>query len=224
MNQEKIGKFIFECRKENKLTQEQLAERLGVTDKTISRWENGKTMPDISLFEPLCEELKISINELLKGERINDKKSNVKLSAEVLIDYSRYIKGKNKRIILTILFVMSLSPMLLNQYGGLKGVQEISGLINLLNPIGILSVIFYMLGVWLPLKNEVFNKIIGGLGVIGIVISEIYKYLTWYIQNITGEFNIHSSIRMAFPEFYVGLAISIIMIIIYFRIDKIIKE
>ena len=224
MNQEKIGKFIAECRKENKLTQEQLAERLGVSDKSISRWENGKTMPDISLFEPLCEELKISINELLKGERINDKKNIVKLSAEVLIDYSKYIKSKNKRIVLTILFVMSLSPMLLNQYGGLRGVQEISGLINLLNPIGIISVILFMCGVWLPLKNELISKIIGGLGVVGIVISEIYKYFTWYIQNITGEFNVYSSIRMAFPEFYVGLAISVIMVIIYFRIDKIIKE
>lgn len=224
MNQEKIGKFIAECRKEKGITQEQLAEMLGVTDKSISRWENGKTMPDISLFEALCNELNISVNELLKGERIKDKKTTTKLSAEVLIDYSKYIKRKNKRIILTILFIMSLLPMLLNQYGGLKGVQEISGLINLFNPIGILSVILFILGIWLPLKNEMISKILGGIGVIGIVISEIYKYLTWYIQNITGEFNIHNSIEMAFPEFYIGLSISLIMIIIYFNIDKIIKE
>lgn len=224
MDQEKIGKFIFECRKEKGITQEQLAEKLGVTNKSISRWENGKTMPDISLFESLCDELDISINELLSGKRINDKKTSVKLSIAVLIDYSRYIKRKNKRIILTILFIMSLLPMLLNQYGGLKGVQEISGLINLFNPIGIISVILFMFGVWLPLKNDKINKILGGVGVIGIVISEIYKYLTWYIQNITGEFNIYNSIEFAFPEFYIGLGISLIMIIIYFNIDKIIKE
>lgn len=224
MNQEKIGKFIAECRKEKKLTQEQLAEKLGVSNRSISRWENGKTMPDISLFEPLCEELNISINELLKGQRLNDKKPNNKIFTEVLLDYSKYIKNKNKRIILTLLFVTSLLPMLMNQYGGLKGVQEISGLINLINPIGIVSLIFFIMGVWLPLRNDKVSKLIGGIGVIGMVISEIYKYFTWHILTITGEMSIQNSIEFAFPEFYIGLAISLIMVIIYFSIDKIIKE
>lgn len=224
MDQEKIGKFIAECRKEKKLTQEQLADKLGVSNRSISRWENGKTMPDISLFEPLCEELNISINELLKGQRLNDKKPNNKIFTEVLLDYSKYIKNKNKRIILTLLFVTSLLPMLMNQYGGLKGVQEISGLINLINPIGIVSLIFFIMGVWLPLRNDKISKLIGGIGVIGMVISEIYKYFTWHILTITGEMSIQNSIEFAFPKFYIGLAISLIMVIIYFSIDKIIKE
>ena len=224
MDQERIGKFIAECRKEKKLTQEQLAEKLGVSNRSISRWENGKTMPDISLFEPLCEELNISINELLKGQRLNDKKPNNKIFTEVLLDYSKYIKNQNKRIILTLLFVTSLLPMLMNQYGGLKGVQEISGLINLINPIGIVSLIFFIMGVWLPLRNDKVSKLIGGIGVIGMVVSEIYKYFTWHILTITGEMSIQNSIEFAFPEFYIGLAISLIMVIIYFSIDKIIKE
>ncbi len=58
MNQEKIGKFISELRKENNMTQEQLAEKMGVTDKSISRWENGKTMPDLSMLPILANELK----------------------------------------------------------------------------------------------------------------------------------------------------------------------
>ena len=102
MNQEKIGKFIAERRKEKNITQEHLANKLGVTNKSISRWENGKTMPDISLFEPLCKELNITINELLKGEKIDNKTNLLNLSIETLIDYSKYIKRKNKRIILTI--------------------------------------------------------------------------------------------------------------------------
>ncbi|MDO4282496.1 MAG: helix-turn-helix transcriptional regulator [Clostridia bacterium] len=57
MNQEKIGLFIRELRKEKNMTQEQLAENLGVTDKSVSRWENGKTMPDYTLLKPLCDEL-----------------------------------------------------------------------------------------------------------------------------------------------------------------------
>ena len=67
MNQEKIGKFILECRKNKKLTQSELAEKLGVTDKSVSNWENGRNMPDFSLFKSLCEVLEISINELISG-------------------------------------------------------------------------------------------------------------------------------------------------------------
>lgn len=129
-----------------------------------------------------------------------------------------------KKIIITISFIISLLPMLLNQYGGLKGVQEITGLINLLNPIGIISVLLFVISVWLPFKNNKINKISGGLGVIGIVISEIYKFFTWHIMNITGKMSIHNSIEFAFPEFYIGLVISLIMVFIYFSIDKIVKE
>ena len=68
MNQEKIGKYISKKRKELKITQEQLAEKLGVTDRSVSRWENGKSMPDVSLFKQLCEVLKITLDELLSGE------------------------------------------------------------------------------------------------------------------------------------------------------------
>ena len=70
MNQEKIGKFISELRKEKNLTQEQLAEKMGVTDKSISRWENGKTMPDLSMITVLAEELNVEVSELLNGRRM----------------------------------------------------------------------------------------------------------------------------------------------------------
>lgn len=129
-----------------------------------------------------------------------------------------------KKIILTIAFAISLLPMLLKQYGGMKGVQEISGLINLYNPIGIISILFFIIGIWVPFKNKKINKIFGGLGVVGIVIAEIYKFFTWHIMTITGEMSIHNSFEFAFPEFYVGLIISLIMIVVYFCIGKIVKE
>ena len=72
MDQNKIGKFILTCRKEKGLTQEALAEKLGVTSKSISRWENGNTMPDYSLLKDLCSELSINVNELLSGEKIKE--------------------------------------------------------------------------------------------------------------------------------------------------------
>ena len=223
MNQEKIGLFIAKCRREKNMTQEDLAEKLGVSNKSISRWENGKTMMDISLFEPLCNELDISIIELLNGERINDKKKD-KLYTKTLINYSNKVGSRNKQVILTILFIMSLMPMLLYQFGGMRGVQEISGLIILLSPITIVSIILFFLGIWFKFKNKKTNKILGGIGVIGIVISEIYEFFTWYTIGITKDINLYNSINLAFPEFYIGLLISVIMVFIYFFIDKIIKE
>lgn len=67
MNQQKIGKFIAECRKKANLTQMQLAEKLGIKDRAISKWENGKAMPDSSIMLELCDILKISVNDLLCG-------------------------------------------------------------------------------------------------------------------------------------------------------------
>lgn len=223
MNQEKIGLFIAKCRREKNMTQEDLAEKLGVSNKSISRWENGKTMMDISLFVPLCNELDISIIELLNGERINDKKKD-KLYTKTLINYTNKVGSRNKQVILTILFIMSLMPMLLYQFGGMRGVQEISGLIILLSPITIVSIILFFLGIWFKFKNKKTNKILGGIGVVGIVISEIYEFFTWYTIGITKDINLSNSINLAFPEFYIGLLISIIMVFIYFFIDKIIKK
>ena len=68
MNQQAIGKFIAQKRKEKNLTQEQLAEKLGVSNKTISKWENGKCMPDYSVVKNLCEALQITVAELMDGE------------------------------------------------------------------------------------------------------------------------------------------------------------
>lgn len=74
MNQEKIGKFIADLRKEKDMTQEELSEKLGVNVKSISRWENGKNMPDYSILNDLCNIFNISINELYNGQRIKKSK------------------------------------------------------------------------------------------------------------------------------------------------------
>ena len=91
MDLDKIGKFIALNRKNKGLTQEQLAEKLGVTNKTVSRWETGKYMPDLSLLKPLSEELGITLNELLSGEKIENVKivENTEKSIINTIDYSK---------------------------------------------------------------------------------------------------------------------------------------
>lgn len=70
MNTIKTGNFIAECRKEKGLTQNNLAEKLGITNRAVSKWETGKSLPDASIMLELCEILEINVNELLKGERI----------------------------------------------------------------------------------------------------------------------------------------------------------
>ena len=84
MNQEKIGKFISKCRKNKNMTQQELAEKLGVSDRTVGNWENGRNMPDLSLFKPLCDELDISINDLMSGERIKKEQYQEKLEENIV--------------------------------------------------------------------------------------------------------------------------------------------
>lgn len=76
MDQEKIGKFISECRREKQITQEQLAVQLGVTSKAVSKWETGHCLPDASKYKSLCEILDITVNELFAGERLSSEIEN----------------------------------------------------------------------------------------------------------------------------------------------------
>ena len=98
MNQIKIGKFIAECRKKNNLTQMQLAEKLNITDRAISKWENGKSMPDSSIMLELCNELKISVNELLSGEMIEMKDYN-QIAEKNLLEMAKKEEVQNKKMI-----------------------------------------------------------------------------------------------------------------------------
>ena len=106
MDQIKIGKFIAECRKKKNLTQMQLAEKLNITDRAISKWENGKEMPDSSIMLDLCNELKISVNELLSGEVIKMDAYNEKLEQN-LIDMVKQKEEADKRL-LTIEIVIGV--------------------------------------------------------------------------------------------------------------------
>ena len=93
MNQIKIGKFISECRKKENLTQAQLAEKLNITDRAVSKWENGKAMPDSSIMLDLCSFLNISVNELLRGEKINMENNN-KQNEELLLSLAKELEQK----------------------------------------------------------------------------------------------------------------------------------
>ena len=111
MNQEKIGKFITTCRKEKNLTQEELAEKLNVSNKSVSRWENGKNMPDYSVLNDLCNILDININELLSGEK--DNKETIENLDMILKEYYKMKKQKERLKVLVIVGTVVLSQILL---------------------------------------------------------------------------------------------------------------
>lgn len=100
MDQIKIGKFIAEMRKEQNFTQIDLAEKLGISNKTISKWECGNGMPDYAVMENLCEALHINVNELLSGERLPSKEYNKK--AEENIQQIRKSMVAVKTVIVTV--------------------------------------------------------------------------------------------------------------------------
>lgn len=112
MDQKLIGKFIAALRKEQQMTQEQLAEKIGVNYRSISRWENGHCMPDISLLQPLAEELGISVSELLNGKR-TDEEQELKTAVSTLIELSNKEKD-NKTKKLTAYFFTALLCFLLS--------------------------------------------------------------------------------------------------------------
>ena len=108
MDQLKIGKFIADCRKRKNLTQMQLAEKLGITDKAVSKWERGVAMPDTSIMLELCNILGISVNELLSGEKINMENSSQK-NEQLLLDMAKELEKKNKTIWSSMWAIMIVS-------------------------------------------------------------------------------------------------------------------
>lgn len=124
MNQEKIGKFIAECRKEKNLTQEKLAEQLGISDRAVSKWERGLNLPDASLMLELSKIFDISVNELLNGEII-EKDNYMEKAEEKLLElqeknneyakkllFLEYIIGFGSSItFLTLIFIASFVKM-----------------------------------------------------------------------------------------------------------------
>ena len=109
MNQIKIGRFIAECRKKENLTQMQLAKKLGITDKAISKWERGVAMPDTSIMLELCDILCISVNELLSGEKINMENNNNQKNEQLLLDMAQELERKNKTIWTSMWAIMIVS-------------------------------------------------------------------------------------------------------------------
>ena len=136
MNQIKIGKFISECRKNVNLTQMQLAEKLGITDRAVSKWERGLAMPDSSIMLELCKILNISVNELLNGEKVSMENNNEK-KQQILLDMTREIEQKNKIVwtcmwtIITVSFIALIAGLFVVRFLVPEGVWQLVAILGL---------------------------------------------------------------------------------------------
>ena len=132
MNQKITGKFISQKRKEKNLTQEQLAEKLGVSNKTVSKWETGKCMPDYSVVKALCDELEITVAELMDGEA-SEEKSVRTYDEEQIMDLLKRTQDleKQKNLLYGILLiVMGIALQALSHTLGGSNVKDFfSGLL-----------------------------------------------------------------------------------------------
>ncbi len=147
MDQEKIGKLIAYCRRNKKMTQAELASRLGVTDKSVSKWENGICLPDVSLYKELCEILGITLNEFFAGEKLSDDEfkeaadnnllSALENSAFTLKDRIDFFEKKWEKEHLFELILVMLVILFFIVYGFIKdnGIQYIAMIIGFISGI-----------------------------------------------------------------------------------------
>ena len=132
MEQVAIGRFIAKKRKEQNMTQEQLAERLSVSNKTISKWETGKCMPDYTVIKSLCEELQVTVSELMDAEETEEKSVRVYDDDQILDLLRRTQELERQKVTLTgvILIVMGIALQALSQTLGGSDVKDFfSGLL-----------------------------------------------------------------------------------------------
>ena len=132
MNQKEIGKYIAQKRKEKNFTQAQLAEKLGVSNKTVSKWENGVCMPDYSVIEALCHELGTTLSQLIDGaDKEPEIQSNDDKRILFLLRRVQELDNQNKLIYSFLLIVIGIALLTLSQFlGGTQFKDFISGLLT----------------------------------------------------------------------------------------------
>jgi len=113
MNQVKIGEFIMKLRKEQGITQRELAEKIGVSDKTVSKWECGRGLPEMSIMESLCQSLQVNVNELLSGERLSDDCYSKKAEENMMKLMQESEKNKRRNQNFMVVFIAGLLTVLL---------------------------------------------------------------------------------------------------------------
>ena len=151
MDQIKIGKFIAECRKKNNMTQLKLAEKLNITDRAISKWENGKSMPDYSVILDLCRELKISVNDLLCGEVVKMDNYNKNLENN-LLEMIKQKQQSDKKLLLSEIYIGLFSTIIFLSLAFVASFVEMQTWLRIL--LIVIGIINFIIGVAYAIKIE----------------------------------------------------------------------
>lgn len=204
MNQDKIGKFIAKCRKEKNLTQAQLAEKLNITDRAVSKWETGRSMPDSSIMLELCEILGVTVNELLSGDIIDmqniEKKADENLIALKRKDENNIKKNVIVFIIFSIILLIAIIVCAIcdiaisgNLTWSLIPISSIIFAWIVLSPVmilvkkgffcGLISISIFIIP-YLYILSELINvKSVFSIGSIMSIISIVYVWILFGIFN-----------------------------------------
>jgi len=186
MNYEKIGKFISQLRKEQKLTQSQLAEKLNVTNKAVSKWETGLGAPDISLLGDLSKILNVSVNELLLGERINllTRECSDNILSENIKLYNQKSNKKNVKLFLFIFLMIVFFIFSLIVFNASMIISKLYLYIVFL----ILSCLFVSILFFIKIVNVNYTKVIILISCIGYTVSlfsyALYTGISYNLNNI----------------------------------------
>ncbi len=187
MNQEKIGKFIAMCRKEQNLTQEELASMLGITYKAVSKWECGKGLPDASVMLDLCKILKITVNDLLSGEKVKEKEYQEKLEQNIIdtIDYSNKKMSKKNKLIYEMIMFFGLGLIFIaftiyptdSSWGAIHSVMGL-----FISTFGFVNI---------KRDKTVLKKLLVGIGyfVIGFILLLVLDYSNVVVNKVAPRFS-----------------------------------
>ncbi len=202
MNQELTGRFIAQLRKEKNMTQKELADKLGISDKTVSKWETGNGMPDVSLLQPLCEELSVNLNELLSGERLSEESYNGKAEENMMNLAKDAQEGRNnKRRAGIIGAVCGILVFLIFVEFAIICAGGIGGIYNYLDWPTIIIVVGILLGIELIAGRfgRINKALIGAIKKSALMDDESRKL---YLQDL--KFAIYSTIIASFFTALIG--------------------
>lgn len=151
MDQEKIGKFIAECRRRQKLTQFELAEKLSITDRAVSKWETGRGMPDSSLMVDLCKILEISVNDLLSGEVVTMNEYNQK-QEQTLLDLVKQKEENDKKLLALEVLIGIFSIIILLGFIFTAAFAQMESWLRIV--LIVLGFIIFLIGIGFALRIE----------------------------------------------------------------------
>ena len=151
MDQIKIGKFISECRKKQKLTQAELAEKLNITDRAVSKWETGRSLPDASIMLELCDILNVNVNDLLNGEVIDMNKYD-ETKEQVLLDMVKQKEENDKKLLMLEIVIGVLSTIILLSFCFVAYLVQMKEWLKIL--LVIVGLAISMVGVMFAIKIE----------------------------------------------------------------------